>query len=240
MKKVDILAIAAHPDDVELSCAGTLISHQQMGYTIGVIDLTAGEMGTRGTVEQRLQEATDAAKIMKLEVRENLHLADSFFENDHDNQMKVIVKIRKYQPDIVITNARYDRHPDHVRGARLVEEACFKAGLKMIETVDEAGNNQGSWRPKKLLHMIQSTSLEPDFFVDISSAQEIKMQAVRAYKSQFFDPKNDGPQTYISKPEFIEMIEARAKEYGHRIQTSYAEGFNYSQALGVKDLNDLF
>ncbi len=239
MKKINILAIAAHPDDVELSCAGTLIAHQQMGMTIGVIDLTAGEMGTRGTPEQRKEEAMAAAEIMKLSMRENLELKDSFFENDHESQMKVIRKIRQYQPDIVITNARYDRHPDHGRGAKLVEEACFKAGLKMVKTLDDNGVEQVAWRPSKVLFAIQSTSLEPDFYVDISSAQDIKMQAVRAYKSQFFDPNSSEPQTYISKPEFMEMIEARAKEYGHRIQTSYAEGFNYSQALGVKNLNDL-
>jgi N-acetylglucosamine malate deacetylase 1 len=239
MIKINILAIAAHPDDVELSCAGTLITHQQMGYTTGVIDLTKGEMGTRGTPEQRMEEANEAARLMKLTVRENLSLQDAFFENNLENQLKVIRKIRQYQPDIVIGNAQYDRHPDHVRGAKLIEEACFKAGLKMIKTLDDEGLEQDAWRPAKLFHVIQSVSLTPDFYVDISSAQAIKMEAVRAYKSQFFDPNSAEPQTYISRPEFIEMVEARAKEYGHRIQVAYAEGFNFSQAIGVKDLNHL-
>ncbi len=237
--KIHLLAIAAHPDDVELSSAGTLIAHAMMGYKIGVVDLTRGEMGTRGTPEQRLKEATEAGRIMGLSIRENLELKDSQFENNIESQLKVITAIRKYQPDLVITNALYDRHPDHGRAARLVEEAFFKAGLKLLETKDEKGQVQAAWRPKKLFHMIQSTSLEPDFFVDISPAQETKMAAIRAYKSQFFDPGSNEPETYISKPEFMEMIEARAKEYGHRIQVSYAEGFQFNQAIGVKDLNHL-
>ncbi len=236
MDKINILAIVAHPDDVELSCAGTLIVHQQQGYTTGIIDLTQGEMGTRGTPEQRMMEAADAGRIMQLSIRENMGFADAFFENNQENQLKLIAKIRKYRPDIVITNALYDRHPDHVRGAKLVEEATFKAGLKMISTLDDAGNIQNAWRPAKLLHCIQSTSLTPDFYVDISTAQAIKMEAIRAFKSQFFDPNSTEPQTYISKPEFMEMIEARSKEYGHRIQVDHAEGFCYNQALGVKNL----
>ena len=148
----------------------------------------------------------------------------------------VFRKIRQYQPDILITNALYDRHPDHGRGAKLVEEASFKAGLRMIKTQDEQGRDQQAWRPGKLLHVIQSTSLEPDFFVDISEVHEQKLDAVRAYKSQFFDPNSKEPSTYISSPEFMKMIESRAKEYGHRIQVSYAEGFNYNQAFGVSDL----
>ncbi|MFT6868238.1 MAG: bacillithiol biosynthesis deacetylase BshB1 [Cyclobacteriaceae bacterium] len=239
MDKINILAIVAHPDDVELSCAGTLIVHQLLGYTTGIIDLTKGEMGTRGTPEQRLEEAADAGRIMKLSIRENMGFADAFFENDPAHQLALISKIRKYQPDIVITNALYDRHPDHVRASKLVEEASFKAGLKMIKTVDEDGNDQNPWRPAKLFHCIQSTSLTPDFFVDISAAQATKMEAIRAFKSQFFDPSSKEPQTYISKPEFMEMIEARSKEYGHRIQATHAEGFCYSQAFGVKDLYHL-
>lgn len=237
--KINILAIAAHPDDVELSCAGTLIVHSNRGFTTGVIDLTQGEMGTRGTPEQRLKEAKDAAEIMKLDVRENMGFSDSFFQNDKAHQLALVQKIRKYQPDIVLTNALYDRHPDHGMGAALVEEACFKAGLKMIETLDEHGDVQKSWRPKKVFFGIQSTSLTPDFFVDISEAQETKMEAIKAYKTQFFDPNSNEPQTYISKPEFMDMIEARAIEYGHRIGVKYAEGFVSKQALGVKDLYHL-
>jgi N-acetylglucosamine malate deacetylase 1 len=237
--KINILAFAAHPDDVELCCAGTLIVHQMRGFTTGIIDLTQGEMGTRGTAEQRLQEAKRAGEIMKVSVRENLGFADSFFTNDTEHQLKIVQKIREFQPDIVLTNALYDRHPDHGRAATMVEEACFKAGLKKVETLDAKGNPQKAWRPKKTYFCVQSVSLTPDFLVDISDAQELKMEAVRAYKSQFFDPNSQEPQTYISKPEFMQMIEARALEYGHRIGVKYAEGFMTKQSLGVKDLYHL-
>lgn len=237
--KINILAIAAHPDDVELSCAGTLVVHQERGFTTGIIDLTRGEMGTRGTPEQREVEAQDAAEILKLSVRENLGFADSFFVNDQQHQLAVIQKIRTYQPDIVLTNAVYDRHPDHGLAAELVEHACFKSGLKKTETLDEEGNLQKAWRPKKVYHAIQSNSLSPDFLVDISEAHETKMKAIKAYKTQFFDPDSKEPQTYISRPEFLEMIGARAMEYGHRIGVKYAEGFITKEAMGVKDLYHL-
>lgn len=239
MQKINILAIAAHPDDVELSCAGTLISHLDRGYTTGIIDLTQGELGTRGTPEQRKEEASAAAQIMGLTIRENMGFRDSFFVNDEAHQLALIAKIRTYQPDIVLTNATYDRHPDHGKGAQLVEEACFKAGLKMIPTKDEEGNEQEAWRPKKLYFAIQSVSQTPDFLVDVSEAHSRKMEAIRAYKSQFFDPNSTEPQTYISKPEFMDMIEARALEYGHRIGVKYAEGFTAKHFLGVKDLYHL-
>ena len=235
MEKIDILAIVAHPDDVELSTAGTLISHIQQGYSAGIIDLTKGEMGTRGTPEQRLQEADDAARIMGLKLRDNLGLEDAFFQNDKETQLKVIQAIRKYQPEIIITNSEYDRHPDHGRAAKLVEESAFKSGLRMIAT-SENGKEQTPWRPKKLYHMIQSVSIEPDFIVDISEVHDKKVEAIRAFKSQFFDPNSSEPETYISKPEFMNMIEARAIEYGHRIGAKYGEGFTQSQFLGVKDL----
>jgi len=233
--KVDLLAIVAHPDDVELSTAGTLISHIKKGYSAGIIDLTKGEMGTRGTAEQRLQEATDAAKIMGLDFRENLGLEDAFFANDKETQLKVMQAIRKYQPEIVITNSEYDRHPDHGRAAKLVEESFFKAGLRMISTQTD-GEEQAPWRPKKLYHMIQSVSLQPDFIVDISDVHDQKLEAIRAFKSQFFDPNSSEPETYISKPEFMNMIESRAVEYGHRIGVQYGEGFTQNQFLGVRDL----
>ncbi|MEQ8552603.1 MAG: bacillithiol biosynthesis deacetylase BshB1 [Cyclobacteriaceae bacterium] len=239
MMKINILAITAHPDDVELSAAGTLISHKDRGYTTGVIDLTRGEMGTRGSADQRLKEASDAAEIMGLSVRENMGFADGFFINDQAHQLSLIQKIRKFQPDIVLTNALYDRHPDHGRGAQLVEEASFKSGLKKIETMDDEGNPQQAWRPKKIYFAVQSTSVAPTFFVDISSAQEKKMQAIRAYKTQFFDPKSKEPETYIARPEFLEMIESRAREYGHRIGVKYAEGFVSKEFSGVKDLYHL-
>ena len=235
MEKIDILAMVAHPDDVELSTAGTLIAHIKQGYTAGIVDLTKGEMGTRGTPEQRLEEADAAAKIMGLKVRENLGLEDAFFQNDKTTQLQVIQAIRKYQPEIIIANAEYDRHPDHGRAAKLVEESAFKAGLRMIETY-ENGELQAPWRPKKLYHMIQSVSIEPDFIVDISEVHDTKLEAIRAFKSQFFDPNSAEPETYISKPEFMNMIEARAIEYGHRIGAQYGEGFTQNQFLGVKDL----
>ncbi len=238
MNKVDILAIVAHPDDVELATAGTLISHIQQGYSAGIIDLTKGEMGTRGTPEQRLQEAQDAAAIIGAKFRANLGLPDAFFSNDKETQLKVMTAIRACQPEIVITNAPYDRHPDHGRAAKLVEESFFKSGLKMIETQAD-GKSQEAWRPKKLYHMIQSVSLEPDFIVDISSVHDQKIKAIKAFKSQFHDPNSDEPETYISKPEFLNMIEARAIEYGHRIGAQYGEGFIQNQFIGVKDLFDL-
>ncbi len=238
MKKINILAIAAHPDDVELSCAGTLISHIHQGYTAGIVDLTEGEMGTRGTPEQRLEEARDAARVMGLEARENLALPDVFFKNDEATQLRVIQVIRKYQPDIVITNARYDRHPDHGRGAKLVEESFFKSGLRMIKTTLD-GEAQEAWRPKHLYHMIQSVSIEPDFVVDISDVHDQKIEAIRAFKSQFHNPDSSEPETYISRPEFMNMIEARAVEFGHRIGVKYGEGFTQNQFLGVKNLYHL-
>jgi bacillithiol biosynthesis deacetylase BshB1 len=237
--KINILAIAAHPDDVELTCAGTLITHSNKGFTTGVIDLTKGELGTRGSAEQRLIEAQKAAEIMNLTVRENMGFADGFFLNDKEHQLALIQKIRKFQPDIVLTNAQYDRHPDHGRGALLVEESCFKSGLKMIKTVNDEGEEQAAWRPKKVLFGIQSVSLTPDFFVDVTDAHEAKMEAVKAYKTQFFDPESKEPQTYISRPEFMDMVNSRSIEYGNRIGVRYAEGFCTSQAIGVKDLYHL-
>jgi len=237
LTKLDILAIAAHPDDVELSCAGTIISHIKRGYRAGIVDLTKGEMGTRGTPEQRDAEAAAAGKIIGLTARENLNLEDAFFDLGKESQLKVVQVIRKYRPEIVIANAPYDRHPDHGRGARLVEEAFFKAGLRKIETM-ENGVEQQPWRPRKLYHMIQSVSLQPDFIVDISDSHDQKIEAIRAYKSQFFDPNSSEPETYISRPEFLKMIEARGVEFGHRIQVPYGEGFIHKQFLGVRNLFD--
>ncbi len=238
-QKLDILAFGAHPDDVELSCSGTLIKHQALGYKTGVIDFTRGELGTRGTPEQRIKEANHASEIMKLTVRENLDFEDGWFENDREHQIAVIRKIRKFRPDIVLATAVYDRHPDHGRAARLMNEALFKSGLEKIHTVDEEGNPQQPWRPRKLYHYIQSVSLEPDFLVDISEFQNQKMEAVKAYSSQFYDPNSEEPETYISTPEFMRMLEARSAEYGHRIGVQHAEGFIQQQFLGVRSLYDL-
>lgn len=236
--KLDTLVIVAHPDDAELACAGTIISMTKRGKKVGIVDLTRGEMGTRGTPEIRLQEASVAAKIMGLSARENLELEDAFFVNDKAHQLKVIQAIRKYQPDIVITNAITDRHPDHGKGAELVKTASFMSGLKMIETEDENGK-QESWRPKAVYFSIQSQSLVPDFIVDVSDTWDQKMDAIRAFKSQFHNPHSSEPDTYISSPEFMKMIESRGKELGHAIQVKYGEGFNVVRAIGVKDITEL-
>ena len=236
--KLDILAISAHPDDIELSCSGTLIAHKTLGYTTGILDLTKGEMSTRGTPEIRQKESAEASKIIGISIRENLGLSDAKFDLSFENQLRVIKVLRKYRPEIILANAPYDRHPDHVRAAQLIEEAVFKSGLVKIETEDEKGS-QTPWRPKKVYHYIQSVSLEPDFICNISAHMEQKMAAIRVFKSQFFDPKSNEPDTYISNPDFLKLIEARSREWGHRIGVSYGEGFVQRQSLGVKSLFDL-
>ena len=236
--KLDILAISAHPDDIELSCSGTLLAHHTMGYKTGILDLTEGEMSTRGTPEIRRKESAEASEIMEVSIRENLGLSDAKFDLSFENQLRVIKVLRKYRPEIILANAPYDRHPDHIRAAQLIEEAVFKSGLVKIETEDEKGS-QSTWRPKKVYHYIQSVSLEPDFICDISAHMEQKMAAIRVFKSQFFDPNSNEPDTYISNPDFLKLIEARSREWGHRIGVSYGEGFVQRQSLGVKSLFDL-
>ena len=235
---MDILAISAHPDDIELSCSGTLIAHKSLGYTTGILDLTEGEMSTRGTPEIRQKESVEASQIMGISIRENLGLSDAKFDLSFENQACVIKVLRKYRPEIILANAPYDRHPDHVRASQLIEEAVFKSGLVKIETEDN-GESQLPWRPQKVYHYIQSVSLEPDFICDISAHMEQKMAAIRVFKSQFFDPKSNEPDTYISNPDFLKLIEARSREWGHRIGVSYGEGFVQRQSLGVKSLFDL-
>lgn len=237
--KLDILAFAAHPDDTELSCAGTLATHINQGYKVGVVDFTRGEMGTRGTVETRDNEAADSAKILGLSVRENLNFEDAFFVNDKAHQLEVVKSIRKYQPDIILANAIYDRHPDHSKASKLVVDACFLAGLTKVETLDEAGNEQKPWRPRAVYHYIQSIFVQPDFIVDVSDAWDTKMKAIKAFKSQFYDPKSNEPDTYISSPQFMDMLESRGKELGHSIGVKYGEGFTKDRNLGAKDLFDL-
>ncbi|AKD04538.1 bacillithiol biosynthesis deacetylase BshB1 [Pontibacter korlensis] len=237
--KLDILAFASHPDDIELGCAGTLISHVDAGYKVGIVDLTVGELGTRGTPEVRLQEAADAAKVMGISVRDNLGMADGFFQNDREHQLKVIEVLRKYRPEIVIANAIHDRHPDHGRGSALLTESCFKSGLKMIKTQNEAGEEQEAWRPKVVYHYIQDRLITPDFVVDVTPYWEKKMDAIRAFKSQFFNPDDTSPNTYISSPEFLDFVESRAKELGHAIGVTYGEGFTKERFIGVKNMFDL-
>ena len=237
--KLDILVFAAHPDDVELGAGGTIAKHVSMGFKVGIVDFTRGELGTRGTPEIRAKEAADAGIILGVSVRENLGLKDGFFQNDPEHQMTVIRAVRKFQPTIVIGNAVYDRHVDHGKGASLAYDASFLAGLQKIETLDDAGNRQQPWRPRAVYHYIQSQLLKPDFIVDISGFWETKMAAIKAFKSQFFDPNNTEPQTYISNPAFMRMLESRAQEFGHSIGVEYGEGFTVRRDPGIKSLFDL-
>ena len=236
--KLDILVIVAHPDDAELGCGGTMAAHIAKGHKVGIIDLTKGEMGTRGTPEIRQQEADAAAEILKLSVRENIGFRDGFFKNDEEHQLKVIEKIRKYRPDIIITNATYDRHPDHGMGSELIVKSSFLSGLEKIETFDE-GVGQEAWRPKSLYHIIQSVYIKPDIVVDVSSFWNTKIKSIQAFKSQFFNPESAESETYISSPEFMKLVEARGKEFGHSIGAEYGEGFNVSKMIGVGLLTDL-
>lgn len=237
--KLNILAFAAHPDDIELSCAGTLAKHAEMGENIGIIDLTEGEMGTRGTPTLRLEEAAASADILGLRVRENLGFDDVFFKNDLAHQTAIVRKIRQYQPDIILANAVSDRHPDHARASELISESVFLAGLKKFKTTDDNGKIQEAYRPNKVYHYIQSLPITPDFVVDVSKQWDKKMKSVKAYESQFYKPGSEEPETYISSPRFMKMIEARAMEFGQIIGVDYAEGFTVERYLGVKDLNGL-
>ena len=236
--KLDILAIAAHPDDVELACSGTIINHVRKGGNAGVIDLTQGELGTRGTPEIRVQEAKAAAQVMGLAVRENLGFKDAFFMNDQVHQIEIIKKIRTYQPDLVLTNAITDRHPDHGKGSRLVSDACFFSGLGKIETLVD-GQQQEPWRPKAVYHFIQSNYIKPDVVVDISDSWEKKMESINAYSSQFHNPHSDEPETFISSSQFLDLIRARALDLGKSIGVEYAEGFTVERVPGVKTITDL-
>lgn len=236
--KLDILALAAHPDDVELSCAGTLIKAVKQGKKAGIIDFTQGELGTRGTPEQRLKEASDSAEIMGLHARENLGFRDGFFKNDEEHQLALIKMIRKYKPEIVLANAIKDRHPDHARASDLAREACFLSGLTMIKTEHE-GVEQDAWRPKNVYHYIQSIPHDPDFTVDVSDEWETKLKAMKAFKSQFYDPNSDEPETYISSPEFWDMIDSRGIHLGHEIGVKFGEGFTVERTPGVVSIFDL-
>jgi bacillithiol biosynthesis deacetylase BshB1 len=237
--KLDILVLAAHPDDAELGCGGTIARHTAAGKKVGIVDLTRGELGTRGTPEIREQEATASAAIMGISIRENLGLKDGFFQNDPNSQRVLIKSIRTYQPDIVLANAVYDRHIDHGKGASLAHDACFLSGLAKIETIDSSGKKQKPWRPAVVYHYIQSVLIEPHFIVDVSDYWSIKMEAIKAFKTQFFDPQSNEPETYISKPGFLKMLEARAIEFGHAIGTTHGEGFTVRRYPGVKNLFDL-
>ncbi len=237
--KLDILAIGSHPDDVELGCSGTLIAEIKRGKKAGVIDLTQGELGTRGTVETRYQEASDAARIIGLSVRENLKMRDGFFQNDEAHQLQLIKVIRQYQPEVVIANILEDRHPDHGRGGWLAYDACFFSGLRQVKTYNDDGSEQEKWRPKLLLHYIQDRFYEPDVLIDISHVWQQRMEAVKAYRTQFLAEGSTDPQTYISSPDFLEAISARARLLGKRIGVKYAEGFISKKSIGIRSLDGL-
>lgn len=237
--KLDLLAVGSHPDDVELGCSGTLIKEIKKGKKVGILDLTRGELGTRGTAQTRHEEAQNAAKIMGIAVRENLKLRDGFFQNNEESQMKVIQVLRKYQPEVVIANIWEDRHPDHGRGGWLLYDACFLSGLRQVKTTDEDGKEQEKWKPKMLLHYIQDRFYEPDFIIDVSDVWEQRMEAIRAYKTQFYDPNSKEPQSYLSSPEFMEALTARARLLGKRIGVLYGEGFLSKKSIGIQDLDCL-
>lgn len=229
--KLDILAIAPHPDDVELGCGGTLAKAVAEGKKVGIVDLTRGELGTRGTPEIRMQEAENAAKIIGVHTRENLGMRDGFFQNSEENKLKIIQIIRKYQPEILICGAPQDRHPDHGRATQLIREAAFLSGLKSIDTKQEA------WRPKRIFMFIQWQPLQPDFVINISGYLDTKIASCMAYESQFFDPNSKEPATAISSENFKESITYRAKDFGRLIWKDAAEGFIADSLLGVESMD---
>ncbi len=236
--KLDILAFGAHPDDVELGCGGTIAKEIALGKKVGIIDLTRGELGTRGSAEIRDQEALAAAAILGVATRENLNMRDGFFENDERHQMKIIQMIRKYQPEIVLCNAIDDRHIDHAKGSKLVSDACFLSGLLKIETVFE-GINQIAWRPKLVYHYIQWKNIVPDFVVDITGFSDKKVAAILAYQSQFYNPDSNEPATPIATQNFLDSIHYRAQDLGRLIGTDFAEGFTVERYLAVNSLSNL-
>lgn len=237
--KVDILAIGVHPDDVELSCSGTIMKMIADGKSVAIADLTHGELGTRGSAELRLQEAAAAAGIMGVKHRVNAGIPDGFFRNDEESQRAVIRILRQFRPEVVIANAVSDRHPDHGRASALVRDAVFLSGLSRIETVDESGKPQEAWRPKRLFYYIQDRLMMPHFVVDITPYYNRKMDSIFAYGSQFYQPGMEGPQTYISSEGFLRFVEARAREMGHLIGADFGEGFLSDTPLRGNELMSL-
>ena len=236
--KLDILAFAAHPDDVELSASGTILAHIAQGKKVGIIDLTQGELGSRGSAEIRLQEVELSNKILGIHVRENLKFRDGFFVKDETHLLKVIEMIRKYQPDIILANAVSDRHIDHGRAADILNDACFLSGLVKIKTSVD-GKPQLPWRPKALYHYIQDRYINPDMIVDITPFIDKKMESIKAFSSQFYDPNSTEPQTPISSEDFLKFIESRALQFGRAIGVKYGEGFTVKITIGVKDITTL-
>ena len=235
---LDILAFGAHPDDVELSASGTIMKHIALGKKVGIVDLTQGEMGSRGTIETRYAEAAAASEIMGIHERVNLKMADGLFEVNEENKRLIVEQIRRFCPEIVLANAVKDRHPDHGRGSQLVSEACFLAGLVKYETSFE-GEQQEAYRPKAIYHYIQDEYIHPDFVVDVSEFYARKMDSIQAYKTQFYNPDSEEPETPISGKHFLRFVSARMIDFGRRIGVDYAEGFTVERILGVKDLTEL-
>jgi bacillithiol biosynthesis deacetylase BshB1 len=236
--KLDILAFGAHPDDVELGCAGTILKEISLGKTVGIVDLTRGELGTRGSAEIRDEEANAAAKILGVSVRENLEMRDGFFVNDEKHQLEIIKMIRKYQPEIILCNAIDDRHIDHGKGSKLVSDACFLSGLRKIETTVD-GESQTAWRPKLVYHYIQWKNIEPDFVVDITGFTDKKIESILAYRSQFYDANSKEPESPITSKNFFESLNYRSQDLGRLVGVDYAEGFTVERYLAVNSLADL-
>ncbi len=237
--KLDFLAFGAHPDDVELGCSGALLKIIDSGKKVGIIDLTLGELGTRGSSEIRSKETKEASKLLGINIRENLKFKDGFFTNDIEHQMKVISIIRKYKPEFIFCNAPDDRHIDHPKASKLIVESCFLSGLSKIKTVDDFGNDQPHWRPKNIIHYIQWKNLKPDFILDISGYMKKKMDVIKCYSSQFYDHKSKEPETPISKKNFLGFIESRAVDYGRIIGVEHGEGFISQRTTGLASLSEL-
>jgi len=238
MNKLDILAFGAHPDDVELGCSGTILLQISLGFRVGVIDLTKGELGTRGTAKIRSKEANEASKKMNLSIRDNLAFQDGFFENNQENKYKIIQKIREYKPSIILCNAKEDRHPDHGRAASLIQDACFLSGLEKVKT-NKNNKNQEPFRPRVLYNYIQYNDQKPDFIIDISDFIDHKMDVIKSYKSQFYDPSSLESETIISKKEFLDLVLNRSADLGRFISVDYAEGFCVNRYIGSRNLFDL-
>ena len=237
--KLDFLAFGAHPDDVELGCGATIAKLVSQGKKVGIVDLTRGELGTRGSAEIRTKETKEASKILGITIRENMDFKDGFFRNDEEHQLKIIQVIRKYQPDFIFCNAPDDRHIDHPKGSQLIVEASFLSGLTKIYTDDSSGNAQKQWRPKNIYHYIQWKNLDPDFIFDVSGFHHTKMDAVKCYSSQFYDPKSKEPETPISNKNFLDFVQSRSNDFGRLIGVEHGEGFISNRKLGFSSFDDL-
>ena len=235
--KLDFLAFGAHPDDVELGCGATIAKLVSQGKKVGIVDLTRGELGTRGSAEIRTKETNEASKILGITIRENMGFKDGFFRNDEEHQLKIIQVIRKYQPDFVFCNAPDDRHIDHPKGSQLIVEASFLSGLTKINTYDSSGNAQKHWRPKNIYHYIQWKNLDPNFIFDVSGFHNTKMDAVKCYSSQFYDPKSKEPETPISTKNFLDFVQSRANDFGRLIDVEHGEGFISNRILGTNSFD---